>query len=172
LHFPPRGATCWHRDCTRIIDVTIPTDTPLHPTGRLIPAGLDEAVVSAVVQDFYGRVRRDPLIGPVFDRIIPEERWPHHIAIITDFWSALLLGTGRYTGRPMGKHLAIPELTDAHFARWLNLFRQTAETHCPPEIAALFTDRAERIAYTFRMRIAQFRGGDPSLVRPQVAGEE
>ena len=152
--------------------MTTPTGTRLHPTGRLVPAELDEAMVAAVVHDFYARVRRDELIGPVFNRIIPEERWPHHLATITDFWSSMLLGTGRYAGRPMGKHLGIPELTDAHFARWLKLFRATVEQHCPPEIAALFTDRAQRIAYTFRLRIAQFRGEDPSALKPQRAGEE
>jgi len=150
----------------------IPTGPRLHPTGRLIPAKLDEAMVAAVVRDFYGRVRADDLIGPIFNRIIPEARWPHHIETITDFWSSMLLGTDRYAGRPMPKHLAIPDLADAHFARWLNLFRQTAEAHCPPEIAALFVERAERIAYSFRLRIAQFRGQDSIALQPQRAGEE
>lgn len=152
--------------------MTTPTGPRLHPTGRLIPAALDEAMVAAVVRDFYARVRADDLIGPVFNRIIPEKSWPHHIDLITDFWSSMLLGTGRYMGRPMPKHLAIPDLTDAHFARWLRLFRDTAETHCPEEVAALFVDRAQRIAYNFRLRIAQFRGQDPSDLKPQRAGEE
>lgn len=152
--------------------MTTPTGQRLNPTGRLVPADLDEAMVTAVVHDFYARVRADDLIGPIFNRIIPEERWPHHLDLITDFWSSMLLGTGRYMGRPMPKHLAIPDLTDAHFARWLKLFRQTAETHCPEPVAALFVDRAQRIAYNFRLRIAQFRGEDPAAVRPQRAGEE
>lgn len=152
--------------------MTTPTGPRLHSTGRLIPAELDEAMVATVVRDFYAKARRDDLIGPVFNRIIPEAQWPYHIATITDFWSSMLLGTGRYMGRPMPKHLAIPELTDAHFARWLKLFRETAEHHCPEDVAALFTDRAQRIAYNFRLRIAQFRGHDPEGVRPQRAGEE
>ena len=72
-------------------------------------------------------------------------------------------------GRPMPKHIAIPELSDAHFQRWLTLFRQTAEELCPPHIAALFVDRAERIGFNFRVRIAQFRGQDPMGVKPQRA---
>jgi hemoglobin len=79
----------------------------------------------------------------------------------------MLLGTRRYAGRPMPKHIAIPELTDEHFQRWLTLFRETAEELCPQDIAALFVDRAERIGYNFRVRIAQFRGQDPRAVRPQ-----
>ncbi len=161
-----------HRTPTESPPMTTPTGPRLHPTGRLIPAELDEAMVAAVVQDFYAKARADELIGPVFNRVIPEVQWPHHIATITDFWSSMLLGTGRYMGRPMPKHLAIPELTDAHFARWLKLFRDTAEAHCPEDVAALFVDRAQRIAWNFRLRIAQFRGQDPQAIRPQRAGEE
>jgi len=152
--------------------VSIPEGPRLHPTGRLVPPDLDEAMVEALVQSFYARARRDAVIGPVFNRVIAEADWPQHLATITDFWSSMLLGSGRYAGRPMPKHLAIPELTDAHFARWLKLFRETAEESCPAEIAALFVDRAERIAYNFRLRIAQFRGNDVEAVRPQRAGEE
>ena len=120
-----------------------------------------------MVSGFYAKARRDDLIGPVFNRVVPADHWPQHIQTITDFWSSMLLGTRRYTGRPMPKHLAIPELTDEHFQRWLTLFRETAEELCPEEIAALFVDRAERIGYNFRVRIAQFRGQDPRAVRPQ-----
>jgi hemoglobin len=121
------------------------------------------------VAAFYAKARRDEIIGPVFNRVIPAERWPEHIATITDFWWSMLLGTQRYMGRPMPKHLAIPELGDAHFQRWLTLFKQTAEDLCPPQIAALFVDRAERIGYSFRIRIAQYRGEDSMAVRPQRA---
>lgn len=143
--------------------------TRLHPTGRLVPADLTEAIVAELVARFYARARRDPLIGPVFNRIIAEAEWPHHIETITTFWSSMLLGTRTYAGRPMPRHLAIPDLTDAHFARWLQLFRATAEETTAPEIAALFVDRAERIAYNFRLRIAQFRGEDTGTVEPQRA---
>ena len=148
------------------------TDSAPHrmtPTGRLVPPDLDEAMVAAVVSGFYGRARYDELLGPVFNRVIPADHWPQHIQTITDFWSAMLLGTGRYTGRPMPKHLAIPELEDRHFQRWLTPFRATAEELCPPHIAALFVDRAERIGHNFRIRIAQFRGEDGMAVQPQRA---
>jgi hemoglobin len=139
------------------------------PTGRLVPDDLDEAMIAAVVAAFYARARQDEVIGPVFNRVVAAEDWPEHIQTITDFWSSMLLGTRRYMGRPMPKHLAIPELSDEHFQRWLTLFRATAEELCPPHIAALFVDRAERIGYNFRVRIAQFRGQDPLDVKPQRA---
>ena len=109
------------------------------------------------------------MIGPVFDRVVAPENWPHHIQTITDFWSSMLLGTRRYVGRPMPKHLAIPELNDAHFQRWLTLFRATAEELCPPHVAVMCGYRDERVGHNFRIRIAQFRGQDAMAVQPQRA---
>lgn len=152
--------------------MTVPEGPRLHPTGRLIPPDLDDAMVTAVVEAFYGKARRDAVIGPVFNRVIPEADWPAHLKTIADFWSSMLLASGRYYGRPMPKHIAIPELSDRHFARWLKLFRETAEELCPPDVAALFVERAERIGYNFRLRIAQFRGQDLEQVKPIRAGDE
>jgi len=149
-----------------------PPGTRLHATGRLAPEGLDEMMVRAVVESFYAKARRDDVIGPVFNRVVAPDEWPAHISRIADFWSSLLLGTGRYSGRPMPKHFAIPELSDAHFARWLKLFRETAEELCPPNVAAVFVARAEVIGYNFRVRIAQFKGEDATRLKPMRAGEE
>ncbi|MBN9309759.1 MAG: group III truncated hemoglobin [Devosia sp.] len=147
------------------------TDTQrLHPTGRLVPDELDEAMVRAVVDAFYARARRDEVVGPVFNRVIAPEDWPAHLDKIADFWSSMLLGTGRYMGRPMPRHIAIPELADTHFQRWLTLFRMTVEELCPPAVAALFVERAETIGNNFRIRIAQFRGEDPRQLKLMRAG--
>lgn len=136
----------------------------LHASGRLIPAPLDEKMVRAVVDRFYNLARADDVIGPVFNRVIPDADWPTHLDKITDFWSAMLLGTGRYNGRPMPAHLRIPDLSDVHFARWLKLFRHVVEDICPIEVAAVFLDRAERIGHNFRTRIHWMRTG----VEPQL----
>lgn len=141
-----------------------PTGTRLHPTGRLIPADLDEALVRAVVDLFYARARADDVIGPVFNRVIAGPDWPEHLATIADFWSSMLLGAGRYSGRPMPRHLALRELTDAHFARWLGLFRATVTELCSAETAALFVDRAERVAHSFRLGLAISRGEDSTRI--------
>lgn len=140
--------------------------TRLHRIGWEMPDQLNEQMIRAVVEQFYADARNDPIIGPVFNRVIAPEAWPHHIDLITDFWSSMLLGTGRYAGRPMPKHMAIPELSDAHFMRWLALFRRTAETLCPPEIAQLFIERSERIGNSFRMNIAMRRGKDITTMGP------
>ena len=129
-------------------------------SGRTLPEGLDETVVAAVVEAFYTRARLDPLIGPIFNRVIATDAWPRHLAVIADFWSSMLLGSGRYSGRPLPKHIGIPDLQDVHFERWLSLFRKTVEELCPPVVAGLFIDRAERVAHSFRIGIAMSRGED------------
>lgn len=134
--------------------------------GRPLPEALDEALIRAVVHAFYDDVRRDPLLGPVFDARIAPEEWPHHLAKLCDFWSATLLRTGRYAGRPLPPHLTLPGLGEEHFRRWLRLFRDTVQRLCPPEVAVLFMDRALRIAHSFRLAVAFSRGEDTSLVEP------
>lgn len=136
----------------------------LQASGRLVPPALDQTLVRAVVERFYGLARADEVIGPVFNRVIEAENWPGHLDTITDFWTSMLLGTGRYNGRPMPAHLRIAELEDQHFARWLKIFRHVVEDLCPVEIAALFLDRAERIGHNFRTRLHWMRTGvEPDL---------
>jgi hemoglobin len=143
-----------------------PIGTRHQRVGWETPPGLDEAMIRAVVDSFYADVRRDPLIGPIFNRIIAPEAWPHHLDLIADFWSSMLLGTGRYGGRPLPKHMAIPELADRHFMRWLALFRRTVTAICPPDIADLFIERSERIGNSFRMNLAMRRGEDIRTMGP------
>lgn len=134
--------------------------------GRPLPDMLDEETIRAVVHGFYDDVRRDPLIGPVFNARIAPDEWPDHLAKLCDFWSATLLRTDRYAGRPLPPHLKIPDLGEEHFRRWLGLFRDTVQRLCPPEVAGLFMDRALRIAHSFRLAVAFSRGEDTTLVEP------
>lgn len=141
-------------------------DMRLRKTGQFKPEGLDEAMIRAVVDRFYALAREDAVIGPVFRGAVPDDRWQAHLDTIVDFWSSMLIGTGRYNGRPMPKHLALPDLNDAHFRRWLALFRYTVDEICPPPIASLFVDRSERVANSFRINIRMRRGEDVLHLRP------
>lgn len=143
-----------------------PVGTRLTRIGWETPEGLDEALIRRVVDAFYAEARRDPVIGPIFNRVIPDPAWPAHLATIADFWSSMLLGTGKYGGRPMPKHMAIPDLDDVHFMRWLRLFRETVTRLCPPDVAGIFIERSERIGNSFRMNIAMRRGNDITHMAP------
>ncbi|MGM5026943.1 group III truncated hemoglobin [Tardiphaga sp. 862_B3_N4_1] len=116
---------------------------------------LNEENIARLVQTFYGRAREDDLLGPIFNSAVTD--WDHHIAQISDFWSSMMLKTGRYNGRPMRPHLVLP-LKGEHFDRWLLLFEQTAREIFPAEVTEAFMIRARRIADSFEMGVASVRG--------------
>lgn len=111
----------------------------------MVDTVLDEASLAGFLDAFYARVRRDPLIGPVFAAAIPDADWPRHMATIQAFWSSVLLKTGRYKGNPFGRHQALGVLTPDHFERWLGLFAETAQARFAPAIADALIERAHRI---------------------------
>ena len=117
--------------------------------------GIDEAMIERLVRSFYGRARRDPLLGPIFDGTVLD--WDRHITRICAFWSSVALMSGRYHGQPMVAHLPLPVDTP-HLKRWLALFAATAGEVCPPAAAAHFVERAHRIADSLELGIAAQRG--------------
>lgn len=106
---------------------------------------IDRPFIGALVREFYGRVRKDPRLGPIFASVIRDD-WEPHLEKMTDFWCAVVLKNGAYSGRPVPAHLRLKQVREDDFAIWLDLFRETAASRCPPEVAAVFIDRAERIA--------------------------
>jgi len=112
--------------------------------------GLDEAMLGDLVHRFYGKVRVDPVLGPIFEARITD--WAPHLERMTAFWSSVALMTGRYHGAPVPGHAGLP-VTWAHFERWLALFRETAREVCTPEGARHVTERAERIARSLNMAV-------------------
>ena len=113
--------------------------------------GIDEAMIDALVETFYARVRDDDLIGPVFAARVDD--WGPHLAQMKLFWSSVALSTGVYQGRPMPKHLPLP-IDATHFDRWLALFEATSRELCPPVAAAHFMERARRIAESLELGVA------------------
>ena len=113
---------------------------------------LTEPALAALVDDFYARVRCDPLIGPVFDDAIAD--WPRHLETLARFWSSVMLTTGRYKGSPVARHLDHAErITPAMFTRWLDLWAETTTERLPPKDAAAMQDKAQRIAESLQLAI-------------------
>lgn len=135
------------------------------PDAPGLEAGFDEALIGALVDHFYGMVRQDSVLGPIFEARVKD--WDDHLAKLRDFWSSVLLMSGRYKGRPMPVHAAIQEISDEHFERWLELFKLAAKHVCQPKGAALVIDRASRIGESLRMGIKLSRGDDSFITRPR-----
>ena len=129
--------------------------------------GINEAMIERLVRAFYGRARKDPLIGPIFENKVDD--WEGHFGRMCAFWSSVALMSGRYHGQPMVAHLPLP-IDTPHFDRWLEIFGQTARDVCPPSAAAHFLDRAHRIADSLELGIASRKGEIRSKRgRPAVA---
>ncbi len=117
----------------------------------ILAMGIDEAYVSRLVDTFYGRVRLNPDIGPIFEAAIGDT-WDHHLARLKDFWASVAWGAARYSGQPVPAHQRHPEIEARHFDIWLGLFRQTLEDTAPtPEVVDHFMVRAERIARSLKL---------------------
>jgi hemoglobin len=111
---------------------------------------VDRAFIDRLVRAFYARVRRDERLGPIFARHIAED-WEPHLEKMTDFWCSVILKTGAYQGRPVPAHLKLKEVIEDDFDIWLGLFRETSRELCQPEVAAVFIERAERIARSLKL---------------------
>ena len=121
---------------------------------------VDEAYISLLVETFYDRIRSDALLGPVFETAV-NGHWDTHLSTMKDFWSSMALGTGRYDGRPMPKHMALKGITPAHFESWLALFYKTLQDTAPTQAAEdWFIERAVRVARGFQLNMFPYQPAD------------
>ena len=122
---------------------------------------ISESEIHTLVHSFYERVRTDDMLGPVFEAPLAG-RWDAHLAKMCDFWSSVLLATGRFRGNPVAAHRAIPGIAPEHFDRWLELFESTAFEVLPATIAADVVGRSRRMRV--HLESAACAGGSPRAV--------
>lgn len=110
--------------------------------------------IKILVDDFYGRVREDDLLAPIFNFRL-STYWQPHLEKMYSFWNAALFGVKGYNGNPFMKHVTM-ELGPEHYERWLSMFNDTLDTHFEGPIAddarrralimaAMFKSKKERI---------------------------
>lgn len=111
---------------------------------------IDEAALARLIPRFYQRVREDAALGPVFDEAIDD--WPEHLDRLVDFWSSVMLRSGRYKGNPMSAHMRHKaRITPALFERWLALWAETTNAVMAPRAAAALQHKAARIAESLQL---------------------
>jgi hemoglobin len=122
--------------------------------------GVDANYIDHFVEAFYGKIRADGLLGPIFAERIAD--WPAHLARMKAFWRSVLHNSGEFAGNPMLKHMAIPGIELRHFSHWLELFYQTLrEAEPTSDATALVAGRARMIADSLLTGIAMQRDGLP-----------
>ena len=122
---------------------------------------ITEPSIAVLVTRFYGKARQDSTIGPLFESAI--EDWDEHLAKLCDFWSSVMLTSGRYKGNPMAAHVKHP-IELEFFDRWLGLWRETTSEVFAPEVAALFQQKAENIAASLKLALFYRPGRAGALV--------
>lgn len=115
-------------------------------------ARIDEAGLAQLVATFYARIRADTELGPIFNAAIHD--WPDHIAKLTDFWTSVMLGSGRYKGNPVAAHRQHSDrITPELFERWLSIWQRTTSDIMTADAAAALQAKAGRIAESLQLAL-------------------
>ena len=111
--------------------------------------------IKLLVDTFYSAVRKDDLIGPIFNETV-QDRWPVHLEKMYRFWQSILLNEPSYSGRPFPPHIQL-DINASHFERWVNLFESVVSTHFEGEKAQIAIDRAKLMGKLFEAKYAHMR---------------
>src|SRR3954454_16232603 len=142
--------------------------SPTRSTLRAVPADsiagdneqglVTEDDIARLVEAFYAKVREDPQLGPIFARALGEDGWDSHLVTLRDFWSSVMLTSGRYKGAPLAVHMRLSGLTPSLFDRWLTLFGETCDELFEPRQAGAFRAKAARIAQSLLLGLSRQPG--------------
>ena len=125
--------------------------------------GVDDAFISRMIDRFYGMIRADAVLGPIFAAHVAD--WTPHLESMNRFWRSVLFSSGEFNGNPMLKHVVIPDLDRAQFARWLDLFDETLREIGTPEAHDLILARARNIANSLLNAVIVHREGGLGLAK-------
>lgn len=116
--------------------------------------------VKLLVETFYGKIRKDKVLGSIFNTIITD--WESHLILLTDFWETQLFLKRKYYGNPVTAHQEVDDkmknsITSEHFGLWLNLWFATIDELFEGETAWIAKNRAQKMSTMLFMEIFQHR---------------
>ena len=128
----------------------------------------DRLDIIILVNAFYTKIRKNDLLGPIFNDHIPKEKWPVHHIKLTDFWETNLFGVARFKGNPTQKHINVDRnlhhrISQAHFEKWLQLWFETIDELYEGETAEKAKKSAKRMGQAQFMMILQHRSKHNTL---------
>ncbi|SDQ54814.1 hemoglobin [Flagellimonas zhangzhouensis] len=107
--------------------------------------------IKQLVDQFYEKVRKDPLLADIFNSII-KDNWPAHLEKMYRFWQTVLLKEHTYKGSPFAPHAQLP-VNAKHFDRWKHLFFETVDENFSGKKAEEAKFRATKMAEMFQLKI-------------------
>jgi hemoglobin len=116
--------------------------------------------VQVLVHSFYDRIRKDAMLGPIFNEIISD--WETHLELLTDFWETQLFLKRKYLGNPVTAHQEVDDrtngtITTEHFGMWLNHWFATIDELFEGEVAWIAKNRAQKMSTMLFMQMYQHR---------------
>lgn len=111
--------------------------------------------IKLLVDTFYGKVREDQLLSPIFNGVI-QDRWPQHLEKMYRFWQTVLLQEHTYYGSPFPPHAGLP-VDQLHFNTWLGIWHQTLDALFEGEKANEAKWRGDKMAVMFLSKIEYYR---------------
>jgi hemoglobin len=108
------------------------------------PDILTEADISYWLDQFYGKLLKDPITAPKFEDI----DLPEHMPKLVAFWAFVLLEKEGYRTNVFEKHMHLG-LEKIHFERWLHHFFQTTDELFEGANANTAKQRVKLLATTF-----------------------
>jgi hemoglobin len=115
----------------------------------------DRNDIKLLVDRFYDKVKKDPVIGYIFNDIV-KVNWDKHLPVMYDFWDNAIFYSGTYNGNPLKTHTQlnrVAPLTPAHFNHWVKLFLQTVDELFSGEKASLAKQKATSIAKVMELKV-------------------
>ena len=106
--------------------------------------------INLLVNTFYAKIRKDELLGNIFNSHIPNEKWPEHLDKLTDFWETNLFGLPKFKGNPSQKHVNVDKnlnhtIEQKHFGQWINLWFETIDELFEGELAQRAKDASRKM---------------------------
>ncbi|HLV15292.1 MAG TPA: group III truncated hemoglobin [Xanthomarina sp.] len=120
--------------------------------------------VYLLVSAFYSKIRKDPFLGPFFNRVIKD--WEEHIVKLTTFWETSLFTTRRlenkYYGNPLAVHVGVDQdnnqsITPEHFGKWLSLWIETIDEMYDGDYAMKAKQKARKMSTFLFLKIFEAR---------------
>ena len=118
--------------------------------------------ISLLVNTFYLQIRKNELLGPIFNMHIKNDQWPAHLEKLTDFWETALFGVISFKGNPTLKHKIVDNnlkhtIAENHFEQWVALWHTTIDSLFEGALANRAKKASENMAIGQFNSIKSFR---------------
>ena len=116
----------------------------------------DRNDIELLVNTFYGVIRKDKELGPIFNTIIQD--WGEHLTLLSDFWETNLFFVKGYKGKPHQVHIAVDQkmnhtISQEHFGIWLQHWFQTIDALFRGDKATIAKNRARNMSTALFLKI-------------------